>query len=89
MGQIPDSNELYISNAASLLTAEQDSVLRDLLRASASLEEVLNHIHTPAAYDVKYDEAMPLIQSLVALRDSLVKEGTPPLSCPATALCRR
>ncbi|CEL00460.1 hypothetical protein ASPCAL00060 [Aspergillus calidoustus] len=88
MGQIPDTNELRISNAASVSTADQDSVLRDLLRASASLEEVLNHIHTPAAYDVKYDEAMPLIQSLVALRDSLVKEGTPPLSCPATALCR-
>ncbi|KAJ0417522.1 hypothetical protein BJY00DRAFT_200626 [Aspergillus carlsbadensis] len=85
MGQTPDS---HISNAAGISTQDQDSLLRDLLRASALLEEVLNHIHTPAPYDVKYDEAIPLIQSLVALRDSLRKDVTTPLSCPAMALCR-
>jgi hypothetical protein len=89
MRQTPDSNYLNISNSASILAHDQDSLLRDLLRASASLEEVLNHIHTPAPYDVKYDEAIPLIQSLVDLRDSFGRDGTPPLSCPAMALCKR
>ncbi|KAL3483165.1 hypothetical protein BJX62DRAFT_245155 [Aspergillus germanicus] len=88
MGQTSDPNHLQICNSASISTQDQDPLLRDLLRASASLEEVLNHIHTPAPYDVKYDEAIPLIDSLVSLRDSLGKDGTPPLSCPAMALCR-
>ncbi|KAL4985001.1 hypothetical protein BDW68DRAFT_180123 [Aspergillus falconensis] len=83
-----NANEILGENINGSLMQAQDAALNDLLRASGLLEETLTHIFTAAPYDAKYDEAIPLIQSLVALRDSLANDGRPILSCPATALCR-
>ncbi|KAL3457253.1 hypothetical protein BJX64DRAFT_20733 [Aspergillus heterothallicus] len=83
MAKVPGPNELD-----SFDSEAQDLAVNDLLRASCLLEEALIHVYKPAPYDVKYDEAMPLIESLVMLRDSLGTNEKPALSCPATAICR-
>ncbi|KAL3480537.1 hypothetical protein BJX99DRAFT_18440 [Aspergillus californicus] len=59
----------------------------NLYRASTLLEPVLAHIFNEAPFEQKSAEAIPLLERLAALRNSIGEKDQKHLAYPATAVC--